>query len=312
MMQIELLEHYLKNPGRFSILVLGERGTGKTKAVQDNCTEELTIANCASFSDDIMAESELFGYKKGAFTGATKDKMGLFGEANGGTLFLDEVHNLSLRVQEKLMTALQTESKKPNKGKFRIRRLGDNQSRYVQVRPVFASNLKLPELKKKLLPDLYDRISQLVVEIPSIHEAKLNVYEEFKTVWKNMQFEQHNSTPGQKYFIDWINNIPLEGNYRTLQNIAIYWHQGRIMYRQGKEEEVFEFVKAYFIKFHSSRSAAGPNAIYNFRRGVTKKQLEREYQKALYEWAVSPDGYGSPTEAQKGLTHSRLKRPTLE
>ena len=311
MTAIQLLEFYLKNPGRFSVLVLGERGIGKTKSVKEKCTEKLTTANCASFSDDTMAESELFGHKKGSFTGASEDKIGLFDAANNGALFLDEVHTLSPRVQEKLMTALQTEGKEPNNGKFLIRRLGENKPRYVLVRPIFASNLKLPELKRKLLPDLYDRISQLVVELPSIHESKLIVHEEFKAVWAGMKFKQHNITPGLKPFIDWINKIPLEGNYRTLQNIAIYWHQERIMLGSGKEEEVFEFVKTYFLKFHSPISAVGPNAVYNFRRGVSKKQLEKEYQKALYDWAISDEGYGSTGQAQKGLSHSRLKNPHL-
>lgn len=282
----EQLEYFLLNPGRFSILIIGERGVGKTQLIQElsEGKEKVIVANCASFSDDTMAESELFGHKKGAFTGANENKKGLFEEANEGVLFLDEVHNLSKRVQEKLMTALQTESSGKNKGKFSIRRLGETTSHHVAVRPVFASNLVIEELKKKLLPDLYDRISQLVIEIPSIQESKLNLKDEFYTVWNRMLFEDENNVPQLKFFYTWLNKIKLDGNYRTLQSIAINWHQGRLM-KLENEEIVFEFVKTQIQKFHSSTMLVNKNIKYNFRKGSKKKDMEKEYRKALYVWA---------------------------
>jgi len=318
MMQVEHLEHYLKNPGRFSILILGERGIGKTKWVKEIAEEKLKVklvtANCASFSDDTMAESELFGHTKGAFTGAIAEKKGLFKEADNGILFLDEVHNLSPRVQEKVMTALQTESSGKNKGKFCIRRLGDNEATYVAVRPVFASNLKLSELKKKILPDLYDRISQLVVEFPSIHESKLDVFKEFKQVWEAMQFKKHNDCPCTSDFIKWLKRISLEGNYRTLQSIAINWHQGRLMFGSDKEADVFEFVKSHNEKYHTSNAVVQPNATYNFRKGVSMKTMEKEYEIAMLKWAFSEDGYGAiQKDVQKGLeTTTRVKNPNIQ
>lgn len=314
MNELVLLEHYLLNPGKaFSILILGERGTGKTRWVKEIAKEKLKIkvvvANCAAFSDDTMAESELFGHKKGSYTGASDDSLGLFMEAANQILFFDEVHNLSIRVQEKLMTALQTEGSGKNKGKFCIRRLGDSKESYVELRPVFASNLKLADLRKKILPDLYDRISQLVLEIPSIHESGLDPHDEFKKVWNEMQFEKHNSIPRTDEFKRWLKMISLEGNYRTLQSIAISWHQGRLIFGDVKEDEVFKFVKGQFSRFHSSSTFSKGPELFNFRKGVTKKEMEKEYQKALYDWAISEDGYGSPTEAQRGLSHSRLSNP---
>ena len=316
MKEIELLEHYLKNPGRFSVLILGERGIGKTKWVKQIAEEKLEIepvtANCASFSDDTMAESELFGHTKGAFTGAIGEKQGLFKEADNGILFLDEVHTLSPRVQEKVMTALQTQSSGKNQGKFCIRRLGDNKTTYVAVRPVFASNLKLSELKKKILPDLYDRISQLVVEIPSIHESGLDIQKEFRNVWEAMHFKQLNDVPQSPTFSKWIKRIPLEGNYRTLQSIAINWHQGRLMFGKDNEHEVFGFVKKHFENYHSSVAVAPQFATYNFRRGVTMKEMEKDYELAMLRWAFSEDGYGSvQKDVQAGLkTTTRIQDPT--
>lgn len=316
MKQVEYLEHYLNNPGRFSILILGERGIGKTKWVKQIAAEKmhtkLVTANCASFSDDTMAESEMFGHTKSAFTGAIAEKKGLFKEADNGILFLDEVHNLSPRVQEKVMTALQTESSGKNKGKFCIRRLGDNEATYVNVRPVFASNLKLSELKKKILPDLYDRISQLVVEFPSIHESKLDVYKEFKQVWEEMQFKQFNDCPSSSNFVKWVKRISLEGNYRTLQSIAINWHQGRLIFGKENENEIFDFAKSHFEKYHSSIAVAPQFSTYNFRKGVSMQTMEYEYEIAMLEWAFSEDGYGNTEkEVQAGLDKTTRLRQRL-
>jgi len=314
MKELELLEHFLSNPSKiFSILILGERGTGKTRWVKKIAIEKLkkkvVVANCASFSDDTMAESELFGHKKGSFTGAIADNNGLFNEAANHILFLDEVHNLSFRVQEKLMTALQTESSGEHKGKFCIRRLGDSKERYLELRPVFASNLNLAELKKKILADLYDRISQLVLKFPSIHESKLDVHGEFKKVWDELQFQNCSHTPQSKELKDWLNRISLEGNYRTLQSIAINWHQGRLIYGEQNESGVFDFVRNQFSQFYSANTISKNVNLFNFRKGVSKKLLQDEYQKALYDWAISKDGYGCPKHAQEGLTLSRLINP---
>lgn len=321
MKEIQLLENYLKNPGRFSILILGERGIGKTKwvkeIIQEKMKKKVVVANCAAFSDDTMAESELFGHRKGAFTGAIEEKAGLFMEAANNFLFLDEVHAIRPNVQEKLMTALQTEGSGDNQGKFCIRSLGESKVKYVAVRPVFASNLPLTELKKKLLPDLYDRISQLVVELPSIHESKLNLQQEFEKVWIAMKFKHFKTSPCLPEFINWLNRIQLEGNYRTLQNIAINWHQARIIeyqepmdYDHEKEHKVFEFVKSQISKFHFSKPTIKSNSKYNFRKGISKKEMESEYKQAMSEWAFSEDGYGEKqTDVQKGLkTTSRLKK----
>ncbi len=309
----ELLEYYLRNPApAFSVLILGERGTGKTRWVKELSREKLNkkmvIANCASFSDDTLAESILFGYKKGAFTGAENDHKGLFHEANGNVLFFDEVHNLLFRTQEKLMTALQTESTGSNKGKFMFRRLGDVENEFTTFRPIFASNLSLVELKKKLLPDFYDRISQLVVQAPSIHDADFDIYEEFKSVWNSMQFEKHNAYPAINEFRKWLKLIRLPGNYRSLEILAINWHQGRIIFGSD-EKKVFDFVKSQFEKYYSGSNQITRESNFNFRVGVSKKELEAEYEYAMLKWAFSEEGYGEKeTDVQKGLKcTSRLK-----
>lgn len=316
---INLLESYLDNPAEaFSVFLLGDKGTGKTSSITriaESKEKKIVTANCASFSDDSMAESQLFGYTKGAFTGANKDTNGLFHEANGGILFLDEIHHLSKRVQAKLMTALQTEPKgSKHQGKFKIRRLGATESNYISFRPVFASNIDIDKIKEILLPDFFDRVSQLIMKIPSIQEQNLDTYKEFKAVWENMDFKTENETPKIKKFKDWLKTIDLPGNYRTLQTIAINWHQARLIIANKKVEEeeskVFEFVKEQFNKYLNTKTTITEQPKYNFKKNVSKRQLEYEYKLALYNWALSDEGYGTHKLAIEGLKISRLNKPS--
>ena len=146
----------------FSVLLLGERGTGKSSTIRDLINAKriplsgrLIEANCASFTDSQIAESELFGYKKGAFTGANFNKTGLIKDAEQGVLFMDEFHHLHKSVQAKLMKAFQTDKH----NNFKIRRVGDNEETLVQnVKLVFATNRTIEELHELLLPDFYDRV----------------------------------------------------------------------------------------------------------------------------------------------------------
>lgn len=150
----ELMKLYLDTG--FSILLLGERGIGKThlanqetvlqKEGKKSAQGRFISANCASFAEDTMAESELFGYVKGAYTDASKDTDGLIKSAENGILFLDEIHSLSTRVQAKLMTALQTD----DDNNLTIRKLGSTKTEKVKkVKLVFASNKTIDELRKK-------------------------------------------------------------------------------------------------------------------------------------------------------------------
>ena len=116
--------------------------------------------NCGAIPENLV-ESELFGNKKGAFTGATADKKGLFEEANGGTLFLDEVAELSLSTQVKLLRFLQNRE---------IRRVGETEVRYLDVRIIAATNKNLQQAMadKEFREDLYYRLNTFHIHLPPL------------------------------------------------------------------------------------------------------------------------------------------------
>mgnify|MGYP000995742509 CR=1 FL=1 len=149
----------------------------------------------------------------------------------------------------------------------------------------------------------------MITKIPSIQESNLDVFETFKTVWDELQFKEYKTVPGTDSFKHWLKQIPLEGNYRTLQNIAINWHQGRLLFSGQNEEAVLEFVKNQFKNYYYGATYTTQGMTFNFRKGISKKQLQKEYQIALYDWAISEQGYSNKSLAEKGLSHSRLADP---
>lgn len=156
-----------------SVLIQGENGTGKelvAKAVHfySPRKEKMFLAvNCSAFNDNLL-DSELFGHVKGSFTGAVKDKMGLFETANGGTLFLDEIGDTSLSMQVKLLRVLQEGTYLP---------VGASAPKRVDVRIVAATNKNLKEMmaKGEFREDLYYRINVINVNLPALRERHEDV-----------------------------------------------------------------------------------------------------------------------------------------
>jgi DNA-binding NtrC family response regulator len=150
------------------VLITGESGCGKelvARQIHGRSTRKdkaFIALNCAAIPENII-ESELFGYRKGAFTGADRDKVGLFEAAHGGTLFLDEINNASLSLQAKLLRAIQD-------GAFF--RMGDTVPRKVDVRLIAASNRSLPELidQEQFRNDLYYRLKVVEIPVPPLRE----------------------------------------------------------------------------------------------------------------------------------------------
>ena len=155
------------------VLILGETGTGKelaARAIHDQgprAGNPFVVVNSSIFQET-MLESELFGYKKGAFTGAETDKMGLIEIADRGTFFIDEVGEMGVSIQAKLLRVLET-------GIFR--KLGDTKEIKVDVRFIFATNKDLKEAaeEKKFRKDLYFRISSFIITLPPLRDKREDI-----------------------------------------------------------------------------------------------------------------------------------------
>jgi DNA-binding NtrC family response regulator len=152
------------------VLILGETGTGKElvaraiHALSPRAAHPFVIINASNLQESIL-ESELFGYKKGAFTGAQTDKVGLLQIANAGTFFVDEVADMGTPIQSKLLRVLET-------GAFR--KLGDTKEITVDVRFIFATNKNIEEEVKanRFRKDLFYRLNTFVIQVPPLRDRK--------------------------------------------------------------------------------------------------------------------------------------------
>jgi len=212
----EVLEKVI--PTRSNILLLGESGTGKglvAEVVHCNSQRKdmpFISINCSAIPENLL-ESELFGYKKGAFTGAASDKKGLITMADDGTLFLDEIGDMPMGLQAKLLKVLETGEVLP---------LGDTKTKYVDVRLVAATNKNLEELvaKGQFREDLYYRLNVIEVRIPPLRERREDI-----DVLANHFVEKYSRENNKK--VSGITDEAMEilrayswpGNIRELRNV---------------------------------------------------------------------------------------------
>jgi two-component system, NtrC family, response regulator len=222
------------------VLLLGETGTGKEIFAQsihyasERRKNNFVAINCSAFAKELL-ESEMFGYVAGAFTGATKNKKGLFEEAHKGTLFLDEIGELDLSLQSKFLRVLESNN---------FIKAGDTKPTQVDVRIIAASNRNLEDEIEKgnFRADLYYRISVMKIELPSLRERKDDIKQlaEFFIEFYSQKLSKNITNISEGLFQK-LESYNFPGNIRELRNIierAVILSDGQTLSESSLPKEI--------------------------------------------------------------------------
>ena len=205
----------------FPVLITGESGTGKDLVamalhnLSSRNDKPFVVQNCSAIPDTLL-ESELFGYKKGAFTGATEDKIGLLKAADSGTVFLDEIGDMSLRLQSRLLRVIQNSEIKP---------LGDTKTYKISLRIISASNKDLIQAiaGKEFREDLFYRLNVLPIHLPPLRERKIDIPLLLNYFLKREALKLGVSQKRiSKKALQYLEDYQWEGNIRELENFVKY------------------------------------------------------------------------------------------
>ena len=276
------------------ILITGETGTGK-EIIADLIREEsprrnfpTETTNLSALDSDVI-DSELFGHKKGSYTGAIADHVGVFERNNGGIIFLDEVSLLPLRVQEKLLRTVEYGDIYP---------LGDKPKK-VDVQIIFATNEDLEQLVKKgkFRKDLYYRISALKIKIPPLRERKDDIIPICEYYLKLFLISFNKEYRGMNDDVkEMLINYPWEGNVRELRNHMLLIATNMEEEKPVEIRNLPEAILKYFSEINTER-------FDDKKIEILKKELERkEFEMIKKALDIT---HGNKTRAAKILGMSR-------
>ena len=287
----EKLNEYIKliAPTNMSVLITGESGTGKEVTARSihNASKRkefnFVAVDCGAIPKEI-ATSEFFGHIKGSFTGAVENKIGHFEAANGGTLFLDEIGNLSYENQIQLLRAIQER---------KIKRVGSTKEIEVDVRLITATNEDLIEAVERgdFREDLYHRINEFSIEIPSLSERKadLPLFMDHFLNKANRELEKDIQGFSDEVILK-FQQYPWPGNLRELQNVvkrSVLLSPGSFVELQALPKELLHTVEKEEVPEHFSKEEYEKEQIIkalkqtNFNKSKAAKLLQVT-RKTLY------------------------------
>lgn len=201
---------------QLSILVTGESGTGKEvvaryiHSISDRKEQPFVPVQCSLLPVNLL-ESELFGFKKGSFTGANDNRAGLFEQANNGIIFLDEIGDIGIDIQGKLLRFLQDRE---------IRRIGDSKSMILNVRMISATNKNIEDLikRKEFRDDLYFRLKVLSIHIPPLRERKEDIPLLVRSFLNEINYTRKIPVEMENNCLNYLIKYDWPGNVRELKN----------------------------------------------------------------------------------------------
>jgi DNA-binding NtrC family response regulator len=282
-----------------NVLIVGESGTGKeliARAIHHHSSraqKPFIPLNCAAIPETLL-ESELFGYVRGAFTDARKDRRGLFQEAHGGVIFLDEISEIPLNLQAKLLRVLEDKEVRP---------LGSNQAEKVDARVVSACNRDLERLVEEgqFRQDLYYRLNVIRIELPPLRERPEDIPALVEHFIRKFAGQTKRKLEGiEEEALGLLMNHRWPGNVRELEHTI----ERAVLLGKGNK---------IFVKDLPPQLARLPDNTLPLAeaasRGYTLKDLEREYIKRIVE-----ETNGNKTEAAKilGVDRTTLYRKLEE
>ncbi len=280
-------------PSNASVLIAGASGTGKelvARAIHTHSPRArmpFIPVNCGAFSETLL-ESELFGYEKGAFTGASADHPGLFEAAHGGTLFLDEISETKPGFQVNLLRAVQDQ---------RVRRIGSNKYISVDLRILAATNRDLDALiaEGAFREDLYYRLSVVTIQLPALAERREDIPLLVQHFLQLSNARNHRSIRITAQAVQRLSNMPWPGNVRELENfierLAIFCASGEIGVADVEREAAGK-------RQTSSAGAASANG-----SAGTLQEMERQHILRVLE-----EAQGNKSKAARALG---IERKTL-
>jgi len=286
------------------VLILGERGTGKELAasrihfLSGRWQDPLVTLNCAALTPSLM-ETELFGYEKGAFTGALGRRRGRFESADKGTLFLDEIGSIPREVQEKILRVVEYGS---------FERVGSSERVEVDVRIVAATNADLLELAEegRFKRDLLDRLSFEVLWLPPLRERNEDIMLLARHFAAKMAFEIGRSEIPEfsEEAVTSLESYPWPGNVRELKNVV-----ERAVYRSGSKvirEIVFNPFALYGVREASKDDLKDSSSRRGLRTSLKKAVQELEIR--LLNEALEESRHNQKKAAERlGLTYHQFR-----